>query len=151
MGQSLVHLPIHIVFSTRGRTPFLVESTERVEMHRYLCGIGRKVGSPVLRINGTSDHVHILCSLGKQKAVCDLLRELKSSSSKWARMHLNAMKDFHWQKGYGAFAVNPEGVPDVIRYIDNQESHHKKTSFKDEFRKLCKSAGLAIDERFVWE
>lgn len=151
MGQSLVQIPVHIVFSTQGRRPFLGNPEERIEMHRYLCGIDRTIGSPVLRINGTADHIHILCSLGKQREVADLLRIFKSDSSKWVRGRFPGMQAFHWQKGYGAFGVSPTAIPDVMRYIDNQERHHQKFSFKEEFRKMCEVAGVVIDERYVWE
>ena len=151
MGQSLVQIPVHLVFSTSDRIPYLQDPDIRMEMHRYLCGTARHLGSPVLRINGTGDHVHILCSLGKQEAVADLLRKMKSNSTKWAHERFSGLEEFHWQKGYGAFGVSPSGIPGVIRYIDNQENHHQHFSFEDEFRKLCEAAGLVIDERYVWE
>ena len=104
-----------------------------------------------IRINGPADHVHVLCKLGKQSCVSDLVRELKSCSSKWFNCRFSDVFDFHWQKGYGAFAVSPSAVPEVIRYIENQEAHHRIFSFKDEFLKMCEEEGLVIDERYIWE
>ena len=151
MGQSLVHIPVHIVFSTRYRLPSLSDRQKRSEIHRYLFGICRNIGSPALRINGPADHVHILCSLGKQQCICDLVREIKSCSSKSFRAKSDDTKDFQWQKGYGAFAVSPTSVTKVMRYIENQEIHHRRISFKDEFRNICNEAGQSIDERYVWD
>jgi REP element-mobilizing transposase RayT len=151
MAQSLVQIPVHLVFSTRNRAELLLEVAKRVHMHRYLHGICKNMGSPALRINGPSDHVHLLCFLGKQQCPCDLVRDLKSCSSKWFRETYPDVGDFHWQKGYGAFGIGMSAVPDVVRYIENQEAHHRSFSFQDEFRKLCADAGVVIDERYVWE
>ncbi|MGC9450211.1 MAG: transposase [Oceanipulchritudo sp.] len=151
MPQSLVHIPIQIVFSTRHRQPWLADREQRVELYRYMHGICRNLGCPAIKINGPSDHVHVLCSLRRQTAIADLVRDLKSCSSKWSHERFDDLRDFHWQKGYGAFASSPSAVPEVIRYIENQEAHHRKISFKEEFRSMCNEAGLVIDERYVWE
>jgi putative transposase len=82
--------------------------------------------------------------------VSDLIRETKKESSSWIKAELS-IPDFHWQAGYGAFSISPSHVPALTTYIETQEDHHRKVTFKDEFRKLCKKYGLEIDERYVWD
>jgi hypothetical protein len=84
-------------------------------------------------------------------AVMDLVEEVKTSSSKWIKLQGEAYHDFHWQAGYGAFSVSESKKPDVVRYIDNQEAHHLKITFQNEFRELCRRHGVEIDERYVWD
>jgi REP element-mobilizing transposase RayT len=150
MAQSLVRIPLHIVFSTKNRQHYLQEPHQRIRMHKYLYGICANLGSPAVRINGSSDHVHVLCWLHKGTTTSALVRNLKSSSSKWFSEKHPSIDSFKWQRGYGAFAVSFSSVPRIIHYIENQEEHHRKWSFQDEFRNLCAEAGLMIDERFVW-
>lgn len=151
MPQSLIKVPVHIVFSTRNRFPYLGIVDQRMEVHRYLAGICRNLGCPPIKINGTADHVHILCLLSRLISVADLVRDLKSCSSKWIRSTFPEQSQFHWQNGYGAFATSPSAITMVVRYIENQEEHHRSLSFKDEYRNLCSKAALELDERFVWE
>jgi REP element-mobilizing transposase RayT len=151
MSQSLVKIPIHLVFSTHTRQPLLTDCTQRTEVHRYLAGICNNIGCTPVKINGVADHVHLCFLLGRQVAVADLVRDLKNCSSKWIRIRFPGLSRFQWQKGYGAFAVDYDAMPAIIRYIENQQSHHLELSFQDEFRKLCREAGVEIDERFAWD
>jgi REP element-mobilizing transposase RayT len=151
MPQSLVQIYVHIVFSTADRIPFLNAPGIRNNLHRYLHGTCRNLGSPALRVNGTKDHVHLLCRLGKQCDVSDLVRDLKRSSSHWLGNDSLDQCPFRWQKGYGAFSAGNRELIHLADYIDNQEAHHRRVSFKEEFRKLCEEQGMVIDERYVWE
>jgi putative transposase len=139
------------VFSTKSRAPFLKDAEFRERTHAYLKGICDNQGSPSLRIGGTEDHIHILCRLSKSLDVATLIRELKRESSKWIKEENPRLGDFHWQKGYGAFSVSPSHVPALIEYIVKQEEHHRRESFQDEFRRLCKKYGIETDERYVWD
>jgi putative transposase len=151
MPQSLAQIYLHIVFSTKNRQPFLLDQTIRDEMHQYLGGACNNLDSPVLRVGGVADHVHILCRLGKTIAVADLVKELKRESSKWIKTKSPTMADFYWQSGYGAFSVSPGHVEALRTYIANQEEHHRKASFQEEFRRLLTKYGLQWDERYVWD
>ena len=150
MGQSLVQIYVHIVYSTKDRKPFLHDSDHRRCLHAYLAGIFSGQSSPALTISGVEDHVHVLCRLGKTIDVSDLVRESKKDSSTWVKQELQ-IPDFYWQTGYGAFSVSPAHVPLVSEYIQNQEEHHRSFSFQDEFRKLCAKYDVEIDERYVWD
>lgn len=151
MSQSLVEIYVHIVFSTKGRKPFLQDHAIRDRMHGYLNGICAGQESPSLQIGGVEDHVHILCRLSKTLDMSKLIRELKRESSKWIKAEEPALNDFYWQNGYGAFSVSPSHVPALRKYIAEQEGHHRTESFQDEFRRMCKKYGVAIDERYVWD
>jgi REP element-mobilizing transposase RayT len=137
---------LHIVFSTKERRPLLVPET-RPRMIGYLRAVSGDLGVAVLRINGVEDHVHLLVDLPTSLSTAEYLQKLKANSSRWFRKQFQQV-DFHWQRGYGAFSVSESKVDDVCGYIDRQETHHKKSSFEDEIRKLVKNHGLEFDERF---
>jgi putative transposase len=149
MSQSLVQIYVHIVFSTKNRAPYLKDRAIRDRLHAYLSGICKNQCSPSLRAGGSEDHVHILCRLSKTLDVATLIRELKRDSSKWIKDENPRLADFYWQQGYGAFSVSPSHVDALVKYIANQEEHHRRETFQDEFRRLCKKYGVEIDEGYV--
>jgi len=151
MSQSLVQIYGHIVFSTKNRHPFLADAAFRGRVHAYLAGILAYIDSPSLLVGGVADHVHLLCRLSKTHCLSDLIRDLKRNSTNWIQQENPDLADFHWQSGYGAFSVSPSHVEPLTKYIANQEEHHRKESFQDEFRRLCKKYGVALDERYVWD
>jgi len=150
MGQSLVKNYIHIVFSTKHRQP-LIHPPYETELHSYLGGICKNLECQPIKIGGYTDHVHILCMLSKKIALMKLVEEVKSHSSKWVKTLDSSLQNFYWQDGYGAFSVNPRGVPKVIHYIGNQHEHHRKKTFQDEFRAILKEHAVEYDERYVWD
>ena len=151
MPQSLVQIYVHIIFSTKHRQPFLGDEVLRTRLHKYLAGICDGQQSPALQVGGVEDHVHILCRLGKTQDVSALVREVKRDSSKWVKDADPTLAEFAWQAGYGAFSVSPAHVEALIGYIANQEEHHRRESFQDEFRRICAKYGVPIDERYVWD
>ncbi len=150
MGQSLVKNYIHIVFSTKYRTP-MIKAPYEEELHSYLGGICKNLECQPLKVGGYSDHVHILCMLSKKIALMKLVEEVKSHSSKWMKTKDDALTNFFWQDGYGAFSVNPAEVETVITYIENQHMHHSKKTFQDEYRAFLKKYKVEYDERYVWD
>jgi Transposase IS200 like. len=151
MSQSLAKIYVHIIFSTKHRTPFLKGRALRLEMHRYLGGTCRTLDSPSICVGGVEDHVHLLVQLGRTWSIAEFVKEIKKESSKWIKTKDAALADFHWQNGYGAFSVSPSRVEELRRYIEDQEEHHKKESFQDEFRRLLRAYGVEWDERYVWD
>ncbi len=115
--------------------------------------VGIDVGSTRVSVvvGGVEDHVHILCRFGKTIEVATLIRELKRESSKWIKEQEPKLSTFHWQGGYGAFSISPSHVAALTEYIRNQEEHHKKETFQEEFRRMCMKFGVEIDERYVWD
>lgn len=151
MPQSLAQVYLHIVFSTKNRVPFLKDKKLQEETHAYLSGICKNLDSPSLLIGGTTDHIHILCSFSRKHAISDLLRELKRDSSKWIKTKVPSSSKFHWQQGYGVFSIGPAHISPLKKYIAYQEEHHRKETFKDEFRRLLLKYGVEYDERYVWD
>jgi REP element-mobilizing transposase RayT len=151
MPQSLARVLVHIVFSTKNRASFLQDNAIRGELHAYLITVLDSLECPSLAINSVEDHIHILCALSRKIPLMKLIEELKTSTSKWLKTKGPSYRGFYWQNGYGAFSVSESKAPEVKRYIHNQEEHHRRLTFQDEFRALCDKHGLAIDERYVWD
>jgi len=149
MSQSLAHILIHLVFSTKNREP-LIKVEIQEQLYAYMVGILKQHQSSSLIVNGTGDHVHLLFSLSKNKTLSDIVREVKTGSSKWIKTQPGDFQNFQWQNGYGAFSVSESNVEIVKKYIANQKKHHQKLSFKDELRQLYVKHGLRFDEEYLW-
>jgi REP element-mobilizing transposase RayT len=151
MTQSLVQDYKHFVFSTKRREPYLIDSAFRYEMHAYLGGWCERHDGVPLAIGGVQDHVHLLCRFPKSMTVEDFVREIKKSSSRWAKIRSRGRRPFYWQGGYGAFSVSPSHVGSLKEYIGRQEEHHRFEDFQDEYRRLLRKYGLEWDERYLWD
>ena len=147
MPQSLVKILVHIVFSTKNRTDLILPESEDA-LYRYISGIVSGKNARLIIANGTTNHSHFLVSLGKND-IAVLIANMKRGSSLWAKT--NGIPDLYWQRGYGAFSIGQSQVPDVTKYIANQKLHHKKMSYKDEFRELCRKYDVEFDEQFCWD
>ena len=152
MSQSLAKVIVHIIYSTKNREPWLKNSDLRAELYAYNASILKdEVDSPAILINGVEDHIHILCQLSRRFPIMNVLKASKTETSKWIKKKDPALKEFQWQGGYGIFSVSESNVEQVKRYITNQQEHHRKMTFKDEFREICRRHGVEIDERYVWD
>lgn len=150
MAQSLSKVLIHLVFSTKGRIPAIPTEIEK-DVHAYLAGACRAHGSEAYRVGGTPDHVHIACSLPRTLSVSKLVMEIKKTSSAWLKDHDQRCHSFSWQAGYGAFSLGQSQLKTLIRYIDDQNRHHRNRSFQDELYDLLKLYGIDYDERYLWD
>jgi len=150
MPQSLTAVTIHLVFSTKNREPWL-RTPLRSELYAYATTVLANDGCPVLAMNGTADHIHALLNLSRERTIADTVKELKVSTSKWIKTKGAPMRGFHWQVGYGAFSVSQSKVSQVVRYIQEQEAHHRGRSFQDELRALLRAHRVASDERYLWD
>jgi len=148
MSQSFVQIYTHIVFHTKDNLKLIREDIEN-ELFSYLGGILKNLKSIPLQIGGTSDHIHILCTLPKTMAPADLVEEIKKSSSKWIKTKGENYRNFYWQDGYGGFSVSNSGVETVKRYILNQKKHHEKVSFMDEYKTLLEAYGISFEDRYL--
>ena len=151
MPQSLGKILVHTVFSTKDRYPFLRDRSIREETFRYIGGILSKLECQPLIVGGVEDHIHALCALARTCTAADMVREIKRGSSLWIKTKDAALQEFSWQNGYGVFSVGYSQVPSVKQYILNQEEHHQKVSFQDEFRELLRRYAIDFDERYVWD
>ena len=148
MAQSFTNLIYHIVFSTKDRQP-LITDAHQSRLYEYIGGAIRGLGGISLAINGTEDHVHLLAKLRPDKALSDVLRDLKANASGWMHDVFPDLKDFSWQRGYGAFTVSQSNVEKAQDYISRQKEHHKNKSFRDEFIEFLEANGIEYDERYL--
>jgi REP element-mobilizing transposase RayT len=148
MAQSYTNLIYHFVFSTKDRRP-IITGDVKLRLYDYIGGTIRKQGGISLAINGMSEHVHVLAKLRPDKAVADVLRDLKANASGWMHEVFPDLKDFSWQRGYGAFTVSASQVEKVREYIANQELHHSKRSFRDEFIALLVANQVEFEEKYL--
>ena len=148
MPQSYCDLLYHIVFSTKSHRTWLKDDID-ARLHEYIGGAIRSEGGIALIVNGTEDHIHLLAKIRQDKAVSEVVRAIKANSSKWIHKTFANCKDFAWQAGYGAFTVSVSQLQKVREYIQNQEEHHKKVSFREEFIALLKLHGVEFNERYL--
>jgi len=154
MSQSLSKIWIHIIFSTRNRFPFLTEETSRYRLHRYLAATCSNLNCGYPIVGGATDPIHILCAMPRTISLAKLIEELKKASSKWFKSIASSYditNKFYWQRGYGAFSVSESHVPQVRSYIKDQIQHHKKITFKDEYRAFLRCYGISFDEKYLWD
>jgi REP element-mobilizing transposase RayT len=149
MAGTYTNLLYHLVFSTKDRIPMIGQRLQE-DLHAYMGGIIRGEGGHLLEIGGMPDHVHLLTKFKPTKSVSEMLNRIKAKSSKWVNARDRRMRKFGWQDGYAAFSVSESAVPSVRRYIQNQEHHHRRQSFQDEFRALLNKHDIEYDEHYLW-
>lgn len=149
MSRSYTNLVYHLVFSTKERRPLITPDRED-RLYDYIGGVIRGLGGVSLGVNGMPDHVHVLAKLRPDKAVSDILRDMKANSSGWLHDVFPELSDFAWQRGYGAFSVSASQVPMVQNYIADQKVHHNGRSFEDEFVGLLQKNGVDFDPQYLW-
>ena len=150
MAQSLSKIRVHVIFSTKGRVPSL-SSEIRPELYAYAATVLKNLECPAIQIGGTEDHVHILCTLSKNMSVAKLVEEIKKPTSRWLKSKGDRFREFYWQNGYGAFSVSQSDVKRVREYILNQEEHHRRVTFQEEFRKFLERYEVEFDEKHIWD
>jgi putative transposase len=150
MAQSLARIYIHLVFSTKHRAP-LLPYTRLDGLHAYAEGIFQEQKCHLIEMNNVADHVHVLFDLHRTEALSSVVMHVKKGTSRWLKEHSSKFAHFDWQEGYGAFSIGRSQRDEVVAYIRNQQRHHRRVSFQDEFRKLLKVYGIEFDERYVWD
>ncbi len=149
MPHSYTSIVVHVVFSTKDRTPQLDAVLEE-RLYPYLGGILRELGGKLIALNGVEDHLHLLAGLKATMSVAEAVGKLKGSSSKWIHDTFPDRQRFAWQRGYAAFSVSESQIARVARYIERQKIHHAKFSFRDEFLRLLQTHGISPDEQYLW-
>jgi len=150
MPQSLSKVYLHLTFSTKDRVPTIDESIQP-KLFDYLGGICKGLECYPVRVGGTTDHVHILCTLSRKISQAKMVEEIKKESSKWIKTQGEKYHNFYWQHGYGVFSVNPTETEVVVEYINNQREHHRTKTFQEEFRAFLTKYGVDYDERYIWD
>jgi putative transposase len=150
MGSTLTNIVIHVIFSTKNREPKIVPEI-RDELYRYIGGIIKGEGGILIEIGGISEHIHLLIKIRTVHTLADILKKIKGNSSRWVNDRKQLKEKFAWQEGYGAFSVSESKVPGVMKYLREQEKHHRSLSFKEEFIRLLELHRVEYDGRYLWK
>ena len=150
MANTYSKIYLQIVFSPMGKEN-LIPKKHKDELHKYTTGIITKRNHKLLAVNFMPDHVHIFIGYNPSQPLPDLVRDIKSNTSKLINSRKWIPGKFQWQEGYGAFSYSRSQIDKVIRYINNQEQHHKKTSFKEEYMKMLKAFEVEYDVKYLFK
>ncbi|MCG3145685.1 MAG: hypothetical protein HONDAALG_03327 [Gammaproteobacteria bacterium] len=148
MPSTHLSLHYHLIFSAKDRVAHMSKDW-RGRLHAYVGGIVNDLGGVPETIGGVEDHVHLLIGLRATHRLADVLREIKASSSKWVHEEFKK-PSFAWQEGYGAFTVSASQIEVVKNYIANQEEHHRKKTFQEEYLGFLIQSGVEYDEKYLW-
>ena len=148
MPSTHLSLHYHLVFSTKGREPWLAPAN-RARVHEYLGGVMRGLNGVAHAVGGTADHVHVFAGLRATHCLADVMRELKSESSAWIHKEFG-LHGFAWQEGYGGFTVSASSLEQVRAYVLNPQEHHRVTTFQEEYVAMLRRGLVEYDERYLW-
>ena len=149
MAQSLSKLFVHIIYHIK-TSSVKIRKEDKNDLYAYIGTVIKSKDSIPILINGMEDHIHILCVMSKNIALAKLVEEIKGNSSRWIKAFDPYYHGFFWQGGYGGFSVSPSLYDKTKRYIENQEEHHKKMTFQEEYRMFLNEYGIKFDEQYVW-
>ena len=149
MAQSLCKIYLHLIFHIKTTSPEINdEHLERV--HSYIGQLVNTTGCQVVRVGGTSNHVHVICTLSREVTIAHLVEELKRNSSRWIKTIDDNYKHFAWQNGYAVFSVSQSVIDKTIAYVENQKTHHTKVSFREEYLQWLKLYGIEFNEQYIF-
>lgn len=149
MPNTYTQLHIQLVFAVKYRAA-LIQKEWKERLHKYVTGILQANNHKVLQVNSMPDHIHILIGLRPNQSLAALVQNIKTESTKWIKEQ-KLSPSFAWQEGYGAFSYSKSHVDAVIRYIQNQEAHHKKETFLDEYRNFLKAFEIDFEEQYIFK
>lgn len=150
MANTYTQIHIQAVFAVQNRIS-LIQADWKDELYKYITGIVQKYDHKVLQINGMPDHIHIMMGFRPAQALSDLMQMAKEDSSKWINAKGLVRGKFSWQSGYGAFSYSKDQVARVVKYIQEQEKHHSKRSFLEEYEELLKIHEVEYDQRYIFK
>lgn len=150
MPNAYTQIHIQFVFAVKFRKA-LIEDSYKQELYQYITGIVQSYGHKLLAINGVADHIHIFIGMRPTQSISDLIQDIKGNSSKWVNDKKFLKVKFEWQGGYGAFSYSKSHVQNVINYVKNQEKHHAKQTFRDEYIEFLKKFDIDYDERYIFQ
>jgi len=149
MPNSYTQIHIQFVFAVKYRSA-VIDREWKERLHQYITGIFQANKHKMLQINSMPDHIHIFIGMRPHQSISSLIQNVKTESSKWIKAQ-NLCSSFAWQEGYGAFSYSKSQVVDVIRYIQNQEIHHRKETFLDEYKMFLKAFEVEWDEQYIFK
>lgn len=150
MPNTYTQIYLHLIFAVQNRAS-LIHPDWKEELYKYITGIVKKNGHKLIAINGMPNHLHIAVGYKPHQLIPALLQDIKGDSSKWINSKKFIRGHFSWQAGYGAFSFSHSQIDAVVKYIKNQEEHHKKKSFREEYLNLLKKYEIVFDEKYILE
>ncbi len=150
MPNTFTQIHIQTVFTVQDRAA-IIRKEWKDDLFRYITAIIQNAGHKVLAINGMPDHVHVLFGMRPTQSLSDLMQVIKGDSSRWVNNQKVITARFSWQEGYGAFSYSRSHVPAVIRYIHNQEEHHRTRTFVEEYHDLLRKFEIPFDDRYSFQ
>ena len=150
MANTYTQIYIHIVFAVQGRQNLILKEYKE-ELHKYITGIVQNKGQKLIAINSMPDHVHIFIGMKPTAALSDLARDIKNNSSTFINEKKWVRGKFNWQKGFGAFSYGHSQIDVVVKYIQNQEEHHEKKTFREEYLEMLQKFAVEYDEKYLFE
>jgi len=150
MANTYTQIYIQFVFAVQNRVSLISENWQS-DLYKYMTGIIGQQEHKLMAINGMPDHVHILVSMNPKQAPSDLMFHVKRSSSLWINDNKLCPGNFAWQEGFGAFSYGKSQIPTIARYIENQQKHHMKRNFIDEYIGFLKAFEIEYDERYIYK
>lgn len=150
MANTFSQIYIQTVFAVDGRLS-LIRPDFKENLYKYITGIVRNKKQKLISINGMQDHIHILIGLRPAMALADLVHDVKANSSNFINKNKWVRGKFSWQEGYGAFSYGHSQLDTIIRYIENQEKHHRRRSFKDECLAWLKKYEIPFEDKYVFQ
>ena len=148
MANTFTQIYLHLVFALQNRIS-LIQPEWKDELYKYITGIVQNNGHKLIAINGMPNHLHISVGYKPHQLIPDLLQDIKGNSSTWINKRKFVKRKFNWQAGYGAFSFSHSHIDRVVQYINNQETHHKKKTFREEYIQLLKSYDVPYDEKYI--
>jgi putative transposase len=150
MANTYSQIYIHVIFAVQNRLS-LIKKDWKDELYKYITGIIKNNKHKLIAINGTSNHVHIFIGYKPHQLIPDLLQDIKGSSSKFINERRFVKGKFQWQEGYGAFSYSHSHIENVVKYIENQEEHHIRMTFREEYLELLKRFDIPYNETYILE
>ncbi|MCL2434902.1 MAG: IS200/IS605 family transposase [Lentimicrobiaceae bacterium] len=148
MANTYTQIHIHAVFAVQNRLS-LIQKEWQDELYKYITGIITNNGHKLLQIGGMPDHIHVLFGMRPTQSLSDLMQDIKGSSSLWINKKRLVSSKFSWQEGYGAFSYGKSQIDRVVKYIEQQEKHHKKRNLEEEYLELLKLFGIEFNEKYI--
>jgi REP element-mobilizing transposase RayT len=150
MPGTFSQIYIQIVFAVKGREN-LIDKNWKIELHKYIAGIIKGKGHKPIIVNGMPDHIHAFVGLKPVMAISDLVRDIKNNSSNFVNDHKFIKGKFSWQEGYGAFSYSQTHIGKVYDYILDQEKHHQKKTFRQEYLDLLEKFEIKFEDKYLFE
>jgi REP element-mobilizing transposase RayT len=150
MPGTFSQIYIQIIFAVKGREN-LISNNWKTELHKYIAGIIKGKGQKPIIVNGMPDHIHAFVGLKPAMCISDLVRDMKNNSSNFVNDNKFVKGKFSWQESYGAFSYSHSHIEKLYRYILNQEKHHKKKTFKEEYLEFLKKFEVEYNEKYLFE